>query len=946
MLVNLTTNLKSLGWGKDKIGGGDSGLPYIKTGFPEDSPDGEYLAGLFRNNFDFLVRGGTNSIDTNFSGLSIISAETDGVRIRRYLVDNPLFTSKQILLQKSNPKIETGGLTLNLLNTQTYNLNKNLLDQVVNQGSGIHIPRAGSTSAELGAENPQNKYEYIVSHKQAQENRLVTLYNYKIIPEEIKSPLSSNAAVKLGLISTPGEFSDTNILLDYVGGPDSLYGDGNTTINRIVDTIESYNTYNIGGFSNSNYDPDFTQIPLLSSGINYKYALGVTNAAKSAGIKGLVRKKFIAPSLPESKGIDFTFNPSFKKETDPNFEKFREKSKFEKRNERREKRLEEGRQKLNETFDNFKALAPKPSTEDIEDFTDNGFGGLTPKSLHQQGYGVTSGDFIRPEASPNGISKINYMGNTMGYSNLLASKTNLELGYILQDFRTKTDKNNEALALSTNYTVGGPNNAGFNIENRIGVGSPGKRTSGERNGFYEKTLLNTQDRINLTPIYRKSVGEPVENDSKNGDVRDLIKFCIETIDKDNSFKSLRLHFRAYITNFSDNIAAEWDAKRYMGRGENFYTYQGFTRDVGFTFIVAPQSVQEMEKVYQKVNYLASTLHPSYQTGTGFMKGSIHKLTLGEYFYRTSGVITSMNISVENDYPWEIKMKQPEIAAEIEAENKKEEERYKREIGNIINPVFDRSLALPNPNATITPPKLNKKTINPEDDDRGQMEVPQILKIQMTFKPIMDKLPQRGLKEPVIINEKTAFNYLIRKDFLLNVEEINNQDVVAVENSITPTGLVPNISSQISVTGLSTTTAPITNATNDINNSATTAAASISITGSIATDASTAPQNATATSTQPAPADSWVNGEVVPNFSSVISNTSNPASPQTWTVTVQKTGPGFYQWVILEPDGNTVSSAANAYTTPQTALTDGKAEAENISGYNTPIQNTFNNAFGG
>ena len=35
-LVNLTTNLKSLRYGKDTIGGGNSNQPYVKTSIPED----------------------------------------------------------------------------------------------------------------------------------------------------------------------------------------------------------------------------------------------------------------------------------------------------------------------------------------------------------------------------------------------------------------------------------------------------------------------------------------------------------------------------------------------------------------------------------------------------------------------------------------------------------------------------------------------------------------------------------------------------------------------------------------------------------------------------------------------------------------------------------------------------------------------------------------------
>jgi hypothetical protein len=319
------------------------------------------------------------------------------------------------------------------------------------------------------------------------------------------------------------------------------------------------------------------------------------------------------------------------------------------------------------------------------------------KTTYQQ----SSPDFIRPE-----INITPSFSNTLKYSQLLSIKTTPGGKFELKDFRQFTDAS--SLAKSVDYSK-------FNIESRIGVGSPGSRTREQRNNFY---IPNTtgQDKINMSPIYQKNNDIPVELDDKNQN-RDLIKFVIEVLDNDTT-QTDRMHFRAYITNFSDNIGADWSDSRYMGRGEKFFTYQGFTRQVGFTFIVAAQSVQEMEKIYQKVNYLASTLHPDYNDN-GFMRGNLHRLTIGEYFYRTPGIITTMNISVDDNYPWEIKMKQPE---------------------------------------------LSETAGNPSDDDRGQMEVPQILKIQMSFNPIMDKLPRKGLKEPIIVSEKIANNYLSRTNF--------------------------------------------------------------------------------------------------------------------------------------------------------------------------------------
>lgn len=606
-LINLNTNLKSLRFGNDIQGGGSSGLPYIQSGLPEDSPAGEYLAGIARNSADWPLRGGI---------YSTIASTEDSVRISRFLTDFPkgsIFTAKQVGLQKSNPNIETGGQS-SRLNTQTYNLNANLLAQVFEQGTGIHIPRAGANTNELGPDGLQNKYEYIVSHKESNQNRLVTLFNSKIQSNSTGLSLDSNIT-KLGISS------NNNILFDYPMGPDSLYGDGNTTIFKAT---------------------DFQGVPV--------------NTANAP--KGQIRL-----------GEVFNINNLL------------------------------GFSNNSEVFNNLPTGSYK-----IEN------------TQYQQGYGVTAVDFIRPETTPSIFENtINQFGNTMGYSKLLAAKDDDLQKIKLQDFRAQT--NASALASTVSYTTGGPNGNGFKIESRIGIGSPGARPSSLRNSFYDE-YKDGQDKINMSPIYRRNISEPVEDDSP--EVRDLIKFCIESIDNGYPDQTNRMHFRAYITNFSDNIGAEWNAQRYMGRGENFYTYQGFTREVGFTFIVAAQSVQEMEKIYQKVNYLASTLLPDY-SGQGFMRGTIHKLTIGEYFYRTSGVITSMNISVEDNYPWEIKMSQPEL----------------------------------------------RKKNNGDDNASGdqlQMEVPQILKIQMSFKPIMDKLPQKGLKEPIIISEKVANNYLSRKDF--------------------------------------------------------------------------------------------------------------------------------------------------------------------------------------
>ena len=180
--------------------------------------------------------------------------------------------------------------------------------------------------------------------------------------------------------------------------------------------------------------------------------------------------------------------------------------------------------------------------------------------------------------------------------------------------------------------------------------------------------------------------------------RDLIKFGFEHM-CNNCPKTTKVHFRAFITSFSDNHNAEWQGSKYAGRGENFYTYQGFDRSVQLGFLVAAQSKEEMKPLWQKLNFLVSGLYPDY-TDNGYMRGNLTRFTLGEYFYRTPGIITNLNITIEQDYAWEIKMRQREGV----------------------------------------------------EEDK-QMELPQICSISLTFIPILDKLPKRGTKVPLIMTDK-------------------------------------------------------------------------------------------------------------------------------------------------------------------------------------------------
>lgn len=224
----------------------------------------------------------------------------------------------------------------------------------------------------------------------------------------------------------------------------------------------------------------------------------------------------------------------------------------------------------------------------------------------------------------------------------------------LVDFRARLRKDidkSSILSKSPNYgsnTEFGPPNK--NIENRVLLGDPGRRnknilsyTAGAiTNGATSSVAL---DKITAYPLYRS-------NDAQEQETNDLVKFRIEVIDNVNPAFGTYIHFRAFIDSFSDNYNAAWSDTQYIGRGEKFYTYDSFTRTINMSWTVVAQSKDELIPMYQKLNYLASSLAPTYNK-KGYMSGTLVRLTMGGYLYSQPGFITSLTYDVPAESPWEI-----------------------------------------------------------------------------------------------------------------------------------------------------------------------------------------------------------------------------------------------------------------------------------------------------
>ena len=264
-LVKLKTDLKSLKYGHDRQGNGNSGQPYITSPIPNRLSTS--------SSDDGFIRGGWT--------LANKSSNEDQLRISKFLKDKPkgpLFIKRQIGLQLTNPKLETrtvnlngfgllGGLLtvgFNAFNqllpgpTRIYNDGKNTLAQIPVNAFGTHFERHGLSPVQ----DDNTKYLAVAyNNNKNGNNRLLALKkklikpniapNKNIILGTINAILGAvnvfNRAIGRGtnpLLPTSPLLQPQDLIIDrYGGGPGSVYGVGLTTIRRFDVTSNGSNKF-------------------------------------------------------------------------------------------------------------------------------------------------------------------------------------------------------------------------------------------------------------------------------------------------------------------------------------------------------------------------------------------------------------------------------------------------------------------------------------------------------------------------------------------------------------------------------------------------------------------------------------------------------------------------------------------------------------------------------
>ncbi len=645
-LLDLVTDLKSLKYGQDRPGGGSSGQPYIQFPVPEQA-SGD-VREYYENNkysLDFPLRGGGYNIGADGPYVSQ-AAKYDRLRIKKFMQDSPrgpIFILKQQALQLSNPKIQVGSqinLDLgvlpfkflgNLENTRIYNGGRNTLQQVGVQGSGLHFDRHGNVPI-----NPyQSTYAYVADDNiagNADNNRLKLLYETKILNSG-KIPLSLEASDQITKLNALGISRDSGLLLQYPGGPNSAGGFGFTTVHRrYITQLYTQNPKTQADYfiqKGNNYVPSYN----AKHTVNNNFANPLSYFGKLRGLPDLAAS--IASAVT---GLSIKAAPD---------NSLRDKS-----NTTTDKQgAEIGTNRLQYLYEKLLAEDQGTPNPTVLYSYDGGPGG-TETTLNRYDYTDFATDATKqtqnasdPNKQVGGIPQPRNFNYTYNYRQLSQQSLN-EVAFIGKDFRetvneeAPTDKNK--IASTEGYALDN------NIAKKYKVGSPGS-TNLQRIDYSKSLQKNsttvttdeTQDLINMQDLV----------DTKPEGVKDIIDFHFETIEYGRNPTFIIL--RAFLTGLQDNHAAEYNPFKYVGRGENFYVYNGFTRQISFNFSVAAQSRSEMKPLYRKVNYLISQLYPDYKSGTGFMRAPLLKLTIGDYIHSQPGFLTSMNVSLNENATWEI-----------------------------------------------------------------------------------------------------------------------------------------------------------------------------------------------------------------------------------------------------------------------------------------------------
>jgi hypothetical protein len=704
-LKNGDTQLKSLKFGKDQPGGGDSNQPFIQKSIDQDSKNPAFYN-------DFILRGGIEAP---------LSAAEDVARLTKYFFNfnNPsglLFTAKQNILSRSGTKTEASRGAAYLgggLNEGAYTPLSTLAEAGVGF-LGIHLNKQGIDPTGLIPSLSIKNYQDAIKQNQLigpfipENNRLTQLTS--LISQ---SRSENNFSFVKGYGLNVG-----NSVVSYTGGPDSVIGVGTTYVKFATDNADvplKTLTPKPAGYLIQNRDyyiptgsvykpgqplvknPDkylgdeFTSPVLLTTRQDIDdYLVGKTYKSFQANTKWRV-------PIGASFEYNFTDKPNSTPPSTFNLDEFENGATTIPPDLPIENNLIKGPDSY-ELYDY--ASVYKPGTlipiNDINSYLTGSYFTTTRSSgsaiytspinnlLRAAGIGTTPG----VNGSGRQIVVDPVYNIALGHFAAIGAKDtgDTSSGVVLGQYSSKNtlfnDNKNQAYTTSPKdheegYLANLDKNSGYYYDPKgnlayvlnqypRGIAPDFRKTSRKIRGFndapegeftnYDK-ITDSSDYIGdnaklVDKIYygsnsQKRISAPISSSI------DIIKFRITIVNPTSpSDSSNTLNFRAYIDDFSDSYGADWGSQTYMGRGEKFYKYNSFTRDISLGFTIVADNESNLDIMYSQLNALAASIAPTY-TDAGYMAGNLHRLTVGDYLYEQWGIMGGFTYEVIQDSPWEI-----------------------------------------------------------------------------------------------------------------------------------------------------------------------------------------------------------------------------------------------------------------------------------------------------
>jgi len=733
-LLDLKTDLKSLKYGQDTPGGGNSREPYIKVDI--NKVDSGFNQFRLTNFDDGLVRGGIVG--------ALNASVVDTLRIGKFFADfpkGPLFLVKQVGLQLSNPELEhidtlrtdrTGtdrpikkqGFFRNAANaitnaataigpfiantanrienevgpTRIYNLGINTLAQVPLNAFGGHLLRHGF----LPTDDQDKLYLNVVKTNNFtnNSNRLVKYTNQ----------------FYLGGFREQLKFETNPELTQYISGPSSVYGIGNTIIKKSYDAITN-------NWDKINFSLDLTktktsdsypsQVLLISGEIEgiEKYLSAFSIFPSSKGIQEYTNniKRFNSLINTQASNIRkrSTQPASSPSAPNPNIPSTGTSStittqaasyKVKRANEIKgdiTTRTWRTPEELREALD--KAYFRSNNLLEQEDYTTITQDGQTDIQFPSRLLGLSKLDSdLKLSAVDSEIGARIYDKTVVPYSDIQPALRKYSELVNAVDKTVKGEGLYTTIGSELFNTIDSENLLGQNKLNNTLSSNGGPIFRNASSTAFSTTALpngeivydngiqgdkkvtikfsswnavsrevrigsGRKDEINLTPLFDE--GKYFGGDAAGGrNIRDLVKFRIQAVDTDNPDLGKWMIFRAYLTDLSDGSDATWNPVKYAGRGDSFYIYDGFSRKISVSFKIAALSEDEMRFIYQKLNFLMSNTMPDY-SGV-LMRGPLIRLTVGNWVDSQLGTLNSVQLKVSQDSPWEIAIDEPEGGAKL------------------------------------------------------------------------------------------------------------------------------------------------------------------------------------------------------------------------------------------------------------------------------------------